>query len=343
VLTVGKFLFKVPSVVVIPAVTVDVCYATTVTADFLDIIPDESCPLTTPAVESPEINVNLGPLFQKSLLGASQVLPLFPLAAADCTPGSEGCGRWELAGFNQPTAAAFLLDPENPTIAFATVMARPTTRTGPVARSRRRHRHQHQHVRSRGTDSGALRALVPGGSVFTVRSSVSPELTENAGFNGVADPNTLTRADALAVGVSGTLTINIGATPRNVFTSTLNADGTSPGGVTVAPAATASFAVYTLFHAPLGTQPTGVFSVALLGTSGLPAGQINPASVRLEGVAPLTAVLMPVGTGGSLNLSLIVKRFSQQAARLAGGQFAGGHGARRRIPPTPRRRRAAHT
>jgi hypothetical protein len=109
-LTIGVFELELPSVELFPSVTADACHFATVTLDVAGIIPDESCPVTTPAVHSPVISIDLGPLHQQTLFGLGQDLPL-------------ASGSWELQGFNNAPGGSFVLDPENPIITVATSIA----------------------------------------------------------------------------------------------------------------------------------------------------------------------------------------------------------------------------
>lgn len=327
VLTVGQFQLSVPSVEIFPSFTVDVCEGLTVDADPLDIIPDEHCPVTTPAVNSPSISIDLGPLYQQSLFGLNQSMRVFPFAASDCTAGSTGCGHWELQGFNSAPGLAFDLDPENPIIDVATsVVSGLASRTGPAGTLI-----QTMTVRNLGDVplsaaqiADALARAVPTGGAFHVRSVNSVVLTENNAFNGVSDLGTLTRADVLAVGGSGVVTVGIDVTPGNVFSSLLDADGTSPIGTNVRAGAAASFAVFAFDIRPtLNSGSNGVLPVVFLSTPGMDAAGIDPASLRLEGVAPLRWSLVPRGTLNDLEL-----KFDRQSVvaglqqRLAAGPLA---------------------
>ena len=329
-LTVGEFELKLPSFELFPSVTTDACYFATVTLDVADIIPDESCPVTTPAVRSPEFDIDLGPLYHTSLFGLAQSQTLFPFAAGDCAPGSDGCHRWELAGFNTVPGASIVLDPENPVIGVTTTLASAlSTGTGPAGTLT-----QSITVSNQGdvplTAAQVLDALtvsITGGGGFGVRTIVSPLLTENASFNGVGDRGTLTRADILAVGSSGNIAINLAVAPGNIFTTTLDADGTSQiVGTTVRAHAEASFGVFAFDVRPSSMNPgsnNGVLPVVVLSTPGMDAATIDPASVRLEGVAPLRWELVPRGALNDLTL-----KFDRQAIvaalqqRLAAGPVA---------------------
>jgi hypothetical protein len=168
----------------------------------------------------------------------------------------------------------------------------------------------------------ALAKLVISGGAFNVNSIVSPDLTENNAFNGIIDPNTLTRADVLNVGASGQVVVSIGTQPGNLFTSTLDADGTSPIGTNVRAAASASFGVFAFNILPSSSNTTanGVLPVVVLGTSGMDPATIDPGSIRFEGVAPLRWGIERRGDFNDLTL-----KFDRQAViaglqqRLAAG------------------------
>jgi len=327
VLTVGQFDLSIPSVEIFPEFTVDVCWGITHDADPLGIIPDESCPVTSPSVRTPTIDISVGPLIHQSLVGAGQEMRMFPFAADDCTPGSLGCGHWELQGFNHVAGAEIVLDPENPIIDVATAVASGlASRTGPAGTLT-----QTLTVSNRGDVplsaaqiADALARAVPTGGAFHVRSINSVVLTENNAFNGVSDLGTLTRADVLAVGGSGVVTVGIDVTPGNVFSSLLDADGTTPIGTNVRASAAARFAVFAFDIKPtLNAGSNGVLPVVFLSTPGMDAAGIDPASLRLEGVAPLRWSLEPRGTLNDLTL-----KFDRQSVvaglqqRLAAGPVA---------------------
>lgn len=303
-LTIGIFELELPSVELFPSVTADACHFATVTLDVANVIPDESCPVTTPAVTSPVIRIDLGPLHQQTLFGLGQDLPL-------------ASGSWELQGFNSAPGGTFVLDPENPIITVTTSIASAlATGTGPAGTLT-----QLIGVANAGDVplsaaqiADALAAAVAGGGGFTVNSVSSLQLTENGGFNGVADANTLTRADVLAVGGSGTVTVNIGVQPGNVFSALLDADGTSPIGTNVRAGASATFGVFAFDIRPSteNTSSNGVLPVIVFGSAGMDPTDIDVASVRLEGVAPLRSALEFNGTFTDLTL-----KFDRQAILAA--------------------------
>lgn len=310
-LTIGVFELEVPSVELFPEITADACHFATVTLDVAGIIPDESCPVTTPAVHSPVISINLGPLHQQTLFGLGQDLTLFPGALGDPD------GSWELQGFNAAPGASFVLDPENPIIAVTTTIASAlATGTGPAGTLT-----QMIGVSNAGDVplsaaqiADALAAMVAGGGGFTVNTISSLELSENQAFNGTADQNTLTRADVLAVGGAGTVMVNLGVQPGNVFTALLEADGTSPIGTTVRANAAASFGVFAFDVRPsLQSSPSdGVLPVIVFGAPGMDPGTIDVATARLEGVAPLRSEVVFNGTFNDLTL-----KFDRQAILAA--------------------------
>ncbi|MGH7608231.1 MAG: hypothetical protein ACREME_12935 [Gemmatimonadales bacterium] len=317
VMTIGEFELSVPRTEIFPSVTADACHFATVTLDVANIIPDESCPVTTPAVHTPEISIDLGPLFQQSLFGLGQQVTMFPTAPGDCTPGSDGCGRWELQGFNTVTGDVFVLDPENPIIAVTTTIASGlATGTGPAGTLTQTIgvSNEGDVPLSAAQIADALAVAVVAGGDFDVEQITSLELTENAAFNGEADPSTLTRADVLAVGGSGTVTVRIGVTPGNVFTALLDADGTSPIGTTVRANASARFGVFAFDIIPSSQSAAsqGDLPVVVLGSEGMDPADIDVSTVRLEGVAPLRSELVP--RDGVNDLTLKFDRVSLLAA-----------------------------
>jgi hypothetical protein len=316
-LTVGEFELKVPSVELFPSVTTDACYFATVTLDVANIIPNESCPVTTPAVTSPAFDIDLGPLLHQSLFGLAQTMTLFPFASSDCAPGSDGCGRWELAGFNTAPGESFILDPEDPIIAVSTTLASGlSSGTGPPGTIT-----QSILVRNLGDVplsltqiADALSAAIAGAGGFTVEHIASPDLTEDLTFNGVAKPMTLTGADVLAVGASGNIGISVRVAPANLFTSLLNADSRSPIGTIVQASAAASFGVFAFNILPSSqnTASNGVLPVVVLGSQGMDPATIDVSTARLEGVAPVRSEL--VSRGGFNDLTL---KFDRQAILAA--------------------------
>jgi hypothetical protein len=310
VLTVGKIDLKAPAVTLLPEFTVDVCEGLTVDADPLDIIPDEHCPVTSPEVRSPEINVHLGPLYQQSLTGAGQQFGVFPLSSSDC-----GC--WSLQGFNTVAGSSFELDPENPIIAVASTIASGNATGGAPGTIV-----QSVQVSNVGDVplsmtqvADALTAAVPTGGGFVVRAVASPTLTRNPAFNGVSDPRLLTRADVLQVGGSGSLAVTIGVEPGNLFKALLEADGTSVLGTTVRASAAASFGVYFFDIRPSTLSASGdcdhdddggkgsagvcVLPAVVFGSTGMDVSQIDVESLRLIGVKPLRWSIVPQGSGNS--------------------------------------------
>lgn len=308
VLTIGQFNLHVPAFEVIPEITVDVCRGLTVDADLLDVIPDEFCPVTTPALRSPAIDVDLGPLFQKSLVGASQQLLEFP---------GDGDGSWELQGFTTLAGGTFVLDPENPIIHVATTVASGlASGTGPAGTLT-----QDIIVSNRGDVplsatqiADALSAAVAGGGGFSVRS-VTTTMHADPAFNGIDNPNILVGDDVLPVGGSGTVAVSIGVEPGNMFSSALNTDGTSPIGTNVQATAGASFGVYAFNIIPqkLNDPSTGVLPVVVFGTPGMDVTLIDPASVELIGVSPLRWDL-ETRSDGVVDLTL---KFDRDAIRAS--------------------------
>lgn len=274
---VGEFGLKVPSVEVIPRTCID----------FGEL--GEEC---IPAVKSPSFDLNLGPLFTASQSLSPTHSTLFPSEPSDCTPGTEGCGRWTLEGFQVVDGTLFALDPEDPVIWVSTaIVSGLATYTGGVGTLT-----QTLTVENRGDVTlslvrvaDALAAQFANAGIV-VNSVTSTTLTTNPGFNGVADPNTLAGSDVLPVGGSGIITVNFNVAPGNIYHSAVSATGRSPIGTDVAAEASARFAVFGFeFHPDvLLENGSGVIPAVIRSTSELDARMIDPASIRLDGIAPVS-------------------------------------------------------
>ena len=87
-----------------------------------------------------------------------------------------------------------------------------------------------------------LAATFPAPLTFTVEQVLSSDFAVNAGFDGVTDVELLAGTDTLAVGASGTVTIELLVWPNDAYgtyENTVHARGTSPAGVEVIDASTA--------------------------------------------------------------------------------------------------------
>jgi hypothetical protein len=311
--TVGTLDIEIPSVTVIPEITVDLCEIATFGL--------EHCPITTPALEFPGLSLHLGPLFQASQALGSLTVPLFPFLPGDCTPGSVGCGRWTLQGFNSIAFDPFALDPEDPRIEVATaVMSGLATGTGPAGTLT-----QTIDVANTGDvrlfSTQAADGLT--GGAFGVNTIGSPTLSENPAFNGGADPNTLTGADVLLVPAGGgTVTTNVEVEPGNLYTFAVLASGTSPIGTAVSDAASVSFAVYhfDIRPTPVNNGAQGVLPATVMGSAALNTRDIDPESIRLDGVAPIR---WEYTDAGDLNLKFDRPAIMERLlARIAAGTLA---------------------
>jgi hypothetical protein len=304
---VGEFRLEIPRYEVIPRI----CDPTGIT---------EEC---TPAVRSPSFDIKLGPLFTASQSLSPTHSTLFPSEPSDCTPGSEGCGRWTLEGFERIAGTLFALDPEDPVIWVSTAIESGlATYTGGVGTLT-----QTLTVENRGDVTLSLIQVADAltaqfaSAGFTVNSVTSTVLTANAGFNGVADPNTLTGSDVLPVGGSGIITVNFSVAAGNIYHSAVTATGRSPIGTDVAAEASARFAVFDFEFTPAQVLApgNGVIPALIRGTSNLDARQIDRASIRLDGIAPTSA--REQRNGSLWNVSLQFERnavWQIAQARLSG-------------------------
>jgi hypothetical protein len=246
-----------------------------------------------PEVYSPRIKIGLGPLFRASQSLDPTHSTLFPSEPSNCTPGTEGCGRWTLEGFQLVAGTLFELDPEDPIILVSTsIVSGLATHTGAAGTLT-----QTLTVTNGGDVTlslvqvaDALAAQFAGAGI-TVNSVTSATLAPNSGFNGVGDPNTLTGSDVLAVGASGIITVNFNVAPGNIYHSAVTATGRSPIGTDVAAEASARFAVYTFefFPSQVVAPGSGVLPAVIRSTPVLDARRIDPASIRLDGIAPTSS------------------------------------------------------
>jgi hypothetical protein len=246
-----------------------------------------------PEVYSPRIKIGLGPLFRASQSLDPTHSTLFPSEPSNCTPGTEGCGRWTLEGFQLVAGTLFELDPEDPIILVSTsIVSGLATHTGAAGTLT-----QTLTVTNGGDVTlslvqvaDALAAQFAGAGI-TVNSVTSATLAPNSGFNGVGDPNTLTGSDVLAVGASGIITVNFNVAPGNIYHSAVTATGRSPIGTDVAAEASARFAVYTFefFPSQVVAPGSGVLPAVIRSTPDLDARRIDPASIRLDGIAPTSS------------------------------------------------------
>jgi hypothetical protein len=228
----------------------------------------------------PPANVDLGPLFSQQLVNETQTLPLFPTGSRS--------GQWQFAGLQTFTEAPFLLDPEDPRIAVTTKLGSGVLGGGPAGSivQQVRVRNDGDVTLSAAALRDAIAALLTGGA-FTVLSVSSPTLVTNPAFNGGAQPDLLGSGNALAPSAEGQVQVVFAVQAGSIYHSSVHAAGTSPIGTNVSADASASLGVVVFEIIPdqvsawsNGVLPTRVSSV------GIHAEQINPAGLRLEGVAP---------------------------------------------------------
>lgn len=309
VLTVGRFNMTAPSIEVIPEIYFGDPCSWANDADFLDVFSDEDpCPIYTPALNSPSVSVNLGPLYQNTVVSASQNLTAYP----------EG-GTWELQGFTTLAGGNFTLDPENPIIGVSTSVASGlSSGTGPAGTLTQNIvlKNLGDVALSAAQVTNALSVSVTTPGAFNVRSVTTP-LSANPAFNGVSARNVLAGTDALAVGSTALVDISIGVLPGNQLSSVLNASGTSALGTTVRASTGGSFAIYAFDIIPssLNDESEGVLPVVVLGTPGMDVNNIDVSTVRLVGVAPVRSDL--VTRGGVTDLNLKFDRVAVRAAMVA--------------------------
>jgi hypothetical protein len=282
---------------VTPDVTIDPC-----------AVVGLSCPETIPGIRSPSIDLDLGPLIQESA-NTSQSADLFPLG---CSFGAPGCGNWQLLGFNAVDADLFQLDPEAPAIGVTTMVASGVASgAGPPGTLI-------QTVALENAGDVPLAtvqvtdAVTP--AAFEIAGVTSPRLGVNPAFDAVTDVNLLTGGDAMAAGAKDTVFAGFRVVPGTVYDFAVTAAGASPIGTAVTAAAAARFAVYPFAIRPPPVQGAsqGVLPAAIPGGSGLDVRDVDPASIRLEGVPPLRWSYAPAD--GAADLLLF---FSRQAVLAA--------------------------
>ncbi|MGH7521083.1 MAG: hypothetical protein ACREMI_07375 [Gemmatimonadales bacterium] len=244
----------------------------------------------------PPANVDLGPLFSQQLVNETQTLPLFPTGTRS--------GQWQLAGLQSFTEAPFVLDPEDPRIAVATALSSGVMSGGPAGSIL-----QTLRVRNEGDvplSAAALRDAVAAllGGAFTVMSVSSPTLVTNPSFNGGAQPDLLGAGNALAPGAEGQVQVVFAVNAGNIYHASVHAAGRSPIGTNVSADASDALGVVVFEIIPdqvsawsNGVLPTRVTSV------GIDAGLIDPAGLRLEGIAPESWNLT---TSGALILKFLL-------------------------------------
>lgn len=284
VLSAGRFELKTPSKSVTSETTSTVCSLPWLAAvasicNALGGVLETITHVVTST--APAVNVNLGPLAQETLVDEVQTAPLFP--------ASGGAGEWELQGFQPSLQAPFLLDPEDPRIAVITQLASAMLAgSGPAGAVQQTIviRNEGDVALSASQLRDAVSAAISGGSIGVLGVS-APSLSPNAGFDGASIVEVLDGADVLAVGAEGTVTIVWAVTPGNVYRAQVEASGTSPIGTIVTDAADDALAVVVFEIIPdqVSAWSNGVLPVRIL-SDGIPASQIDPTTVQLEGIPP---------------------------------------------------------
>jgi hypothetical protein len=130
------------------------------------------------------------------------------------------------------------------------------------------------------------------------------------GFDGGADQDMLDGFDELGVGESGTVTVNYAVTPGSQVTVDATASGVSPIGTGVSGWGEASFGFAAMRIVPkkANRKSNGTLPVHLYGSDDFDAGDIDVASLTLEGVAPRDFDVQDVNSDGFPDLVL---RFDQ--------------------------------
>jgi hypothetical protein len=207
---------------------------------------------------------------------------------------------WTLGGFSPATGTAFDLDPENPIIAVSTDLEPGVLNgLGPAGTLV-----QSIDVENAGdvylsmtqvTDALSVAySSLPG---FTVTSILSPALAEDPDFDGVGNVNTLLGSDVLQVGQTSSITVQFQAAAGNVYSTSVHASGRSPIGTDVSADDDGSFAVYAMDidqdKLIAGGGPKARLPVHVLDSPALPVTDIDPTTVRLDGLNPIEWALTP--------------------------------------------------
>jgi hypothetical protein len=308
--TVGEFGVTVPSVEIIPSTSWEG-----------PCVPDvwNWCTYTTPAVNSPSINVGtVGPLAQQSWTVGEQQYQLFAPE------------EWELQGFNTVEGAPLTLDPEAPVIAVhASLGSGLASGAGPAGTLVHTIRLENQgDVQLNATQAADALTVAAGSASIEVLRIRSRTLTTNASFDGTGNQNTLAGTDALATQDTGVVSVLLTATPGTVYRASVTSGAASPIGTAVSSAASATFAVHEAeaFPARVPHHSDGVITLHIRSAPGLDAANIHPGSVRLRGVEPLDWSLQAMN--GHNVLMLMFDRRSV----LNGGGATGGVVASRAAP-----------
>jgi hypothetical protein len=295
VMTALQLGLTVPSVVVIP----EICDPTGVLG-------------CTPEVKSPRIDLDLGPLYRQTL--TSQTVPL------SFYPG----GTWELQGIAPQTRAPFFLDPEDPTISVATSLNSSVLEgTGPPGTlTQRIHVTNTGDVRLSSVQlADALRWAIwweDGGPYFIpvedsykqpdeeffLWSTTSDHLTLVEEFDGSERLNMTKLAagnDTLGVGQTASIEIVMTSLHSRIYGAQLNTSGVSPIGTPVAHDTWNTLGVFKLdineCRLPRWRRRVSGY---IDGTRLMDVKDVDLASLRVEGVAPVEAEAHGYHKGGRI-------------------------------------------
>lgn len=282
VVSAGRFELVMPDANVTTQVTETVCRGFPgVLGEACELLGGVLETITTTVTNTVSIpDVHLGPLFSQELVNQTQTLPLFPTSGRS--------GQWQFAGLPTFTEAPFVLDPEDPRIAVATDLGSGVMSGGPAGSIL-----QTVRVRNEGDvplSAAALRdavaALLSGGT-FTVISVSSPTLVTNPGFNGAGQPDLLGAGNSLPVGAEGEVQVVFGVNAGSIYRTDVHAAGRSPIGTDVSADASdrLGFVVFEIIPDQVSAWSNGVLPTRVFST-GIDAGQIDAAGLRLEGIAP---------------------------------------------------------
>ncbi|MDH5643216.1 MAG: hypothetical protein OEY63_03365, partial [Gemmatimonadota bacterium] len=234
---------------------------------------------------SSEINVKTGPLAQAPLEEFGELEHFYPQNP------DEPIG-FELAGFGSFQEASFLLDPENPIIAIVDHTMESGLLTGGAAGTVLQTLviENQGDVTLNGTQvADALGTVVAMPDAFQVVSVMSTTLSPNGAFDAAGDPLALAGSDAIAPPSQHMVQVVYQVAPGNKYDALANASGTSPIGTYVEDMSTAAIAVFPLDIIPprISSRSRGRLPVLILGTEEFSVDQIDPNTIRLEGVAPV--------------------------------------------------------
>lgn len=213
----GQLGLTIPSIEVFP----ELC---TPEVEFLGetIIPE----ICTPSVETPQANVDIGPLFEHTLPVASQNL------------GDVFSGSWQLQGFAALPVSAFSLDPENPIVNI-------DQQTGAVRNlggGRRQVTYAIDYANGGDVKLSNVHLVSDLSNAFGAAHSfnvdqiIGCDFAANPSFNGASDKEMLAPNTELEVGEGGRVILVVSVYPKPdppAYVSTSTVDGTSQLGTLV--------------------------------------------------------------------------------------------------------------